>query len=308
MASPTLESPKPNAEATSEDDAVRRSRPSRWRFLISGPATTIGVTLLGLYCLAALASFLPLLPDPLHIATSEQLAGPGPGHVMGTDEFGRDQFARILVGIRISLEIILPASLVAMVVGTALGLMAGYFGSVSDNIIMRFVDIFFAFPPVLLALAIIAALGAGIYQLIGAIAIVYMPMFVRIVRGPVLALREREFVQAALAMGVPARWILVRHILPGVLSVIVVQVTLTLSWALLTETALSFLGLGLQPPQPDLGTMLSAGSQLVTLDPWMSIFPGFTIMLAVLGFNLVGDGLRDVLDPRTRRMQEAAVR
>jgi peptide/nickel transport system permease protein len=308
MASPTLESPKPDAESQSEDDAVRRSQPSRWRFLISGPATTIGVTLLGLYCLAALASFLPLLPDPLHIATSQQLAGPGLGHVMGTDEFGRDQFARILVGIRISLEIILPASLLAMVVGTTLGLMAGYFGSVSDNIIMRFVDIFFAFPPVLLALAIIAALGAGIYQLIGAIAIVYMPMFVRIVRGPVLALREREFVQAARAMGVPARWILVRHILPGVLSVIVVQVTLTLSWALLTETALSFLGLGLQPPQPDLGTMLSAGSQLVTLDPWLSIFPGFTIMLAVLGFNLVGDGLRDVLDPRTRRMQEAAVR
>jgi peptide/nickel transport system permease protein len=308
MASPTLESPKPDAESQSEDDAVRRSQPSRWRFLVSGPATTIGVTLLGLYCLAALASFLPLLPDPLHIATSQQLAGPGLSHVMGTDEFGRDQFARILVGIRISLEIILPASLLAMVVGTTLGLMAGYFGSVSDNIIMRFVDIFFAFPPVLLALAIIAALGAGIYQLIGAIAIVYMPMFVRIVRGPVLALREREFVQAARAMGVPARWILVRHILPGVLSVIVVQVTLTLSWALLTETALSFLGLGLQPPQPDLGTMLSAGSQLVTLDPWLSIFPGFTIMLAVLGFNLVGDGLRDVLDPRTRRMQEAAVR
>lgn len=308
MASPTLESLKPNADVPPEDEVVRRLRPFRLRLVFSGPATTIGVVLLGLYCLAALASFLPLLPDPLHIATSDQLAGPGLGHVMGTDEFGRDQFARILVGIRISLEIILPSSLIALVVGTTLGLMAGYFGSVWDNVIMRLVDIFFAFPPVLLALAIIAALGAGVYQLIGAIAIVYMPMFVRIVRGPVLMLREREFVQAALALGVPPHWILIRHILPGVLSVIVVQVTLTLSWALLTETALSFLGLGLQPPQPDLGTMLSAGSQLVTLDPWLSIFPGFTIMLAVLGFNLVGDGLRDVLDPRTRRMQEAAVR
>lgn len=308
MVLPTLESAKPDADPSTEDLVERPSRSFRFRRAIAGPASTIGFVLLGLYCLAALASFLPFLPDPLHIATSDQLASPGAHHVMGTDEFGRDQFTRILVGIRISLEIILPSSFLAMALGTALGLAAGYFGSVWDNIIMRVVDIFFAFPPVLLALAIIAALGAGVYQLIGAIAIVYMPMFVRIVRGPVLTLREREFVQAALALGVPARWILFRHMLPSVMSVIVVQITLTLSWALLTETALSFLGLGLQPPQPDLGTMLSGGSQLMTLDPWLSIFPGFTIMLAVLGFNLVGDGLRDALDPRTRRLQEAAVR
>ncbi len=308
MALPTLESPRVNPDSDVEDEQSRRSRLVRLSFLWSGPATAIGVVLLALYCLAAIASFLPSLPDPLHIATSVQLAPPSTGHLMGTDEFGRDQFTRILVGIRISLEIILPSSIIAMVVGTALGLIAGYFGSLPDNLIMRVIDIFFAFPPVLLALAIIAALGAGVYQLILAIAIVYMPMFVRIVRGPVLTLREREFVQAALALGVPTRSILLRHVLPSVLSVIVVQVTLTLSWALLTETALSFLGLGLQPPQPDLGTMLSSGSQLVTLDPWLSIFPGFTIMLAVLGFNLVGDGLRDALDPRARRMQEAAIR
>lgn len=307
MALPTPESPNPDAGPSSEDEEVRPSRSFRPRLPRSGAATTIGIVLLSLYCLAALASLLPFLPDPLHIATSEQLAAPSSGHVMGTDEFGRDQFARVLVGIRISLEIILPSSTIAMVVGTVLGLAAGYFGHVWDNIVMRVIDIFFAFPPVLLALAIIAALGAGIYQLIVAIAIVYMPMFVRVVRGPVLTIREREFVQAALALGVPTRSILLRHILPSVLSVVVVQVTLTLSWALLTETALSFLGLGLQPPQPDLGTMLSGGSQLVTLDPWLSIFPGFTIMLAVLGFNLVGDGLRDALDPRARRMQEAAV-
>jgi peptide/nickel transport system permease protein len=307
MDSPTLESAKPEAEASAAEQLERPARSFRFRRPILGPASAIGVVLLALYGLAALASFLPFLPDPLHIATGDQLAPPSLQHVMGTDEFGRDQFTRILVGIRISLEIILPSSLLAMLLGTALGLAAGYFGSIWDNVIMRFVDIFFAFPPVLLALAIIAALGAGVYQLIGAIAIVYLPMFVRIVRGPVLTLREREFVQAALALGVPARWILIRHILPSVMSVIIVQVTLTLSWALLTETALSFLGLGLQPPQPDLGTMLSAGSQLMTLDPWLSVFPGFTIMLAVLGFNLVGDGVRDVLDPRTRRMQEAAV-
>ena len=308
MALPTPESPNPDAGLSSEVEEGRRPRSFRSHIPRSGAATTIGMVLLVLYGLSALASFLPFLPDPLHIATSEQLAAPSTGHVLGTDEFGRDQFARILVGIRISLAIILPSSVIAMAVGTALGLVAGYFGNLWDNVVMRIIDIFFAFPPVLLALAIIAALGAGIYQLIVAIAIVYMPMFVRVVRGPVLTIREREFVQAALALGVPTRSILLRHILPSVLSVVVVQVTLTLSWALLTETALSFLGLGLQPPQPDLGTMLSAGSQLVTLDPWLSIFPGLTIMLAVLGFNLVGDGLRDALDPRTRRMQEAAVR
>jgi peptide/nickel transport system permease protein len=307
MASPILESDKTSAAAPADEPAGPRSRPRRLKLPISGIASLIGAVLLALYCLAALASFLPMLPDPLHIATSQQLAPPDTQHVMGTDEFGRDQFTRILVGVRISLEIIVPSSALALLVGTTLGLIAGYFGSLWDNIIMRFVDIFFAFPPVLLALAIIAALGAGVFQLIGAIAIVYMPMFVRIVRGPVLMLREQEFVQAAHALGVPDRWVLIRHILPGVMSVIVVQMTLTLSWALLTETALSFLGLGLQPPLPDLGTMLSEGSQLITLDPWLAVFPGFTIMLAVLGFNLIGDGIRDTLDPRMRRLQEAAV-
>jgi peptide/nickel transport system permease protein len=308
MASPILESGKTSTGVPAEEQQVTKSRPRRLKLPVSGIASLIGVVLLGLYGLAALVSFLPTLPDPLHIATSQQLAPPNTQHVMGTDEFGRDQFTRILVGVRISIEIIVPSSALALLVGTALGLIAGYFGSLWDNIIMRFVDIFFAFPPVLLALAIIAALGTGVFQLIGAIAVVYMPMFVRIVRAPVLALREQEFVHAAHALGVPDRRVLLRHILPGVMSVIVVQMTLTLSWALLTETALSFLGLGLQPPLPDLGTMLSEGSQLITLDPWLAIFPGFTIMLAVLGFNLIGDGIRDTLDPRMRHLQEAAVK
>lgn len=308
MASPILGSDKPDIAPVETQEGLAAAR-SRGFFLpVSGPATILGLTLVALYLLAALASFLPMLPDPLQIQTGVQLGPPSAEHWIGTDQFGRDQFTRVLVGIRISLEVILPSSLLAMVVGTTLGLVSGYVGNLWDNAIMRVVDIFFAFPPVLLALAIIAALGAGVFQLIAGIAIVYTPMFARIVRGPVLSLREREYVQAALALGAPSRSIILRHILPGVLSVIVVQLTLTLSWALLTETALSFLGLGLQPPLPDLGTMLSEGTQLVTIDPWLAIFPGFAIMLAVLGFNLVGDGLRDALDPHMRRLQEVAVR
>lgn len=273
-----------------------------------GRITTLGALLLLVYILAALASFLPFLQTPNQIATAQQLAGPSPSHWMGTDQFGRDQFVRVLAGARISLEVIMPSSLLAAVVGALLGLIAGYFGTLVDNVIMRVVDIAFAFPPVLLALAIIAALGGGIVQLIVALAIVYTPMFVRIVRGPVLSLRELEYVQAGRALGVSAPRLLRRHILPGVMSVIVVQLTLTLSWALLTETALSFLGVGLQPPTPDLGTMLNDGSQFITLDAWLGIFPGLAIGVAVLGFNLVGDGLRDALDPRVRQAQEAGVR
>lgn len=306
MASPILESGKSSSpDLLGEGLAPARRR--RTLLPISGPASVGGVILLAAYLLAALASFLPLLPDPYRVGVAQQLAGPSGAHWLGTDQLGRDQFARVLLGTRISLEVVLPSALLALVVGTLLGLIAGYFGQIWDNIIMRVVDIFFAFPPVLLALAIIAALGAGIGQLIMAIAIVYAPIFVRVVRGPVLAYREREFVQAAVALGGPPWWIILRHILPTVSSVVIIQMTLTLSWALLTETALSFLGLGLQPPLPDLGTMLSEGSQLVTLDPWLGIFPGLVIMLAVLGFSLTGDALRDALDPAFRRSQEVGI-
>jgi peptide/nickel transport system permease protein len=305
MASPTLESDRVETLDAGQEEIL----PARRRRLrMPGKVAAVGTVLLVVYVLAALASFLPFLPDPNQIATAQQLTGPSPAHWMGTDQFGRDQFVRVLSGARISLEVIVPAALLAGVVGTFLGLVAGYFGTVLDNTIMRVVDIFFAFPPVLLALAIIAALGGGIYQLVAATAIVYTPMFVRTVRGPVLSLRERDYVQAGLAMGAGSSRILGRHILPLCTSVIVVQLTLTLSWALLTETALSFLGVGLQPPTPDLGTMLSDGSQFTTLDPWLAVFPGFAIVVAVLGFNLVGDALRDALDPKTRRLQEAGVR
>ena len=263
----------------------------------------MGLLLASAYVLTGLASFLPFMPDPLHVNTPQQLNGPSLDHLMGTDQFGRDQLARLMLAVRISLAVILPASATALLAGSALGLVAGYFGTVVDNVIMRTVDMFFAFPPVLLALVIVAALGSGITQLVSAIAIVYTPAFVRVVRGQTLELREREFIQAAVVAGATSRWIITKHVLPATMPVMIVQLTLTMSWALLTESALSYLGLGLQPPTPDLGAMLSDGSHYVSLAPWLGVFPGVMIMLAVLGFNLVGDALRDLLDPRQRRLE-----
>ena len=285
-----------------------RNRLGWLRTLASGPASTLGLILVSLYVLAGLLSFLPILGDPYHIATPNQFAGPSAAHPMGTDEFGRDQLVRVILGVRYSLEIIVPSCGLALIVGTALGLVAGYFGTVWDNAIMRVVDVFFAFPPVLLALVLVAALGRGIPQLVLGIGIVYTPIFVRTVRGPVLELREREYVKAAQVTGASSLRIIFKHILPGVLAVIVIQMTLTLSWALLIETSLSFLGLGLQPPLPDLGTMLNDGSQFMTLAPWLGFFPGVVIALAVLGLNLLGDALRDALDPNVRRTQSPEIR
>src|SRR5262249_39406067 len=191
--------------------------------------------------------------------------------------------------------------LMALLAGSLLGLLSGYAGGWIDQLTMRAMDVLFAFPAVLLVLGVVAALGPSPNNVIVAISIVYTPIFARVVRGPVLALKEREFVEAARALGARASRIIVRHVLPNLLSVLIVQVSIALSWAVLTEASLSFLGLSAQPPAPSWGVMLNEGRQNLELAPHMAIFPGLAIMLAVLGFNLLGDGLRDVLDPRLRR-------
>jgi len=229
-----------------------------------------------------------------------KLFPPNEYFLFGTDEFGRDILSRIMFGAQISLEVGLISVALALLLGATGGLVAGFFGGWLDAIIMRCMDVLFAFPAVLLAIGIMAVLGTGVVNAMLAIGVVYAPSFARLTRASVLSLKEMEFVQAARVVGLNELNILWQHVLPNVLSPLIVQISFSLSTAILTEAALSFLGLGTPPSVPSWGSMLSASRRYVELDPWPAIFPGLAIMLLVLGFNLFGDGLRDVLDPRLR--------
>ena len=240
-----------------------------------------------------------LLRDPLQVST-QRLVGPTPEFPFGTDALGRDVLSRILFGARLSIRVAVLSVAIATIVGGALGLISGYLGGWADLVIGRVLDVFFAFPAILLALGIVAALGPDPSNVIIAIAVVYTPIFARVVRGPVLALRARDFVEAARAVGATSSRIVVRHVLPNLMSTLLVQVSLALSWAVLTEGALSFLGLSAQPTAPSWGVMLSEGRQYLEFATHLAVFPGLAIMVAVLGFNLLGDGLRDAMDPQRR--------
>jgi peptide/nickel transport system permease protein len=240
----------------------------------------------------------PYPPDETH--PNWRLYPPNEYFLMGTDEFGRDILSRVIFGSRISLQVGVIAVGLALALGSLLGLIAGFYGSWIDNLVMRAMDILFAFPAILLAIAIMAMLGASITNAMIAIGIVYAPSFARLIRASVLSLKEREFVDAARVLGVSNAGILLRHVVPNLLAPLIVQATFSFSTAILTEAALSFLGLGTPPPTPSWGTMLSASRRYIELAPWPAIFPGLAIMIVVLGFNLFGDGLRDVLDPRLR--------
>jgi peptide/nickel transport system permease protein len=263
------------------------------------PVALVGLAMVLAYVLVALVvSWLPLR-DPLQLS-ADRLAGPGAAHPLGTDALGRDLLSRILFGARLSVQVSFVSVAIATVVGGALGLVSGYLGGIADLVIGRVMDVFFAFPAILLALGIVAALGPDPSNVIIAIAVVYTPIFARVVRGPVLELKVREFVLAARAVGSGQTRIVLRHIVPNLLSTLIVQVSLALSWAVLTEGALSFLGLSAQPPAPSWGVMLSEGRQYLEFATHLALFPGIAIMIAVLGFNLLGDGLRDALDPQRR--------
>ncbi|MEW5960763.1 MAG: ABC transporter permease [Chloroflexota bacterium] len=251
------------------------------------------------------AIFGPVLApdDPNAIDMSHRFAPPSPEHLFGTDDFGRDILSRVMVGARVSLMVGIIAVGLSATVGSFLGLVAGYSGRFTDEIIMRAMDILFAFPAILLAIAIMAALGRGVGNAMIAIGIVYIPIFARIARGSVLSVREEEFVEAARASGASNSRIMFRHILPNILSPLIVEITLSLSFAILAEAALSFFGLGTQPPDPSWGRMLSEGRAYFQQSAWLAIFPGLAIMLTVLGFNLLGDGLRDALDPRLKNVR-----
>ena len=237
--------------------------------------------------------------DAVGMDFAARFAPPSAAHPFGTDEFGRDVFSRVLYGARISLQVALIAVGISGTVGVMLGLSAGFFGGWIAEVVMRVMDVFFAFPAVLLAITVMAILGRGVGNAMIAIAIVYVPIFARVTRGAVIGVRGREYVTAARALGQGPGAIMRKHVLPNALGPIIVQTSLSLAFAILAEAALSFFGLGTQPPEPSWGRMLSEGRGFLRQAPWMGIFPGLAIMVSVMGFNFLGDGLRDILDPRT---------
>jgi len=230
----------------------------------------------------------------------ERLRPPSSQHLFGTDQYGRDVFARIIWGTRISLFVGLFTVALAMSTGTIIGALAGYYGGRTDNVLMRIMDVFLAMPGTILAVAIVGALGPGIVNVLLAMSICRIPQFARIVRSSIISIRGQEFIEAAKACGTKDRRIILRHILPNAIGPIVVQATLHMATTILGVAGLSFIGLGIEAPIPEWGSMLSAAKSQMRYQPYLMIFPGVAIMIAVLSLNLIGDGLRDALDPRMK--------
>jgi len=287
------------------DELHRREKAvGAWRQALR-PALRNSLVLFGVaivLMLLLLAVFAKLVApyDPIEMKVMDALKAPSRAHLFGTDRFGRDVLSRTIYGSRIALGVALSSIAIASAIGSLLGLLGGFLGGWLDLTIGRIMDVLFSFPTLVLAIAIAAMLGPGLNNAVLAIAVVYAPLFCRIARGPVIAERAKEHVAAAIGLGAGSMRIILRHILPNVLAPLIVQVSVGFAFAILIEASLSYLGLGTQPPDPSWGTMLNEGRTYLETAPWMSIFPGLAIMLAVLGFNLMGDGLRDVLDPQAR--------
>jgi peptide/nickel transport system permease protein len=263
-------------------------------------AVTSLVILAGLILTALLAGL--IAPYPFAEQHLDQtLQPPGKGHLLGTDEYGRDILSRIIYGSRISLEVGFVAVTFSVFLGGVIGAVSGYYGGKIDNILMRFMDVLLAIPGILLAIAIVNVLGPGLINVMIAVGIASLPSYARIVRASVLSIRDQEFVESAKAIGENDGAIIFRYILPNCLAPIIVQATLGVAWAILSAAGLSFLGLGLQPPSPEWGGMLSEGRQYIFQAYWVTTYPGLAIVLVVLALNLLGDGLRDALDPRLKQ-------
>jgi peptide/nickel transport system permease protein len=295
LADPSASPPAQTVEARRPGAVLRalwRSRTGR-----------IGMLLVGLVVLGALLAGVGLSPhNPQTQDPNAVLKGISVSHPFGTDQFGRDVFSFALQGLGISLEIACLSTLIAGGIGTLGGIVAGYLGGVTSALIMRASDVVFAIPAILLALAIVTALGPGILDSALAIGVGYIPIFVRVVRAPVLALRNADFVRAGRVLGFSPARLLLRHILPSIAGVVAVQTSLALAWSVLADASLSFLGLGPPPPTASLGEMVNTSSSLASFAWWTLAGPSIAIVVTVVGFNLLGDGLRDAADPRTRIM------
>lgn len=274
-----------------------------WRRLKRNKMAVLGLIIL--IVLVLLALFADVIANYDNVVIKQNLAhrlqGPSAAHWLGTDEFGRDIFARLIHGTRVSLQVGIVAVGISIVIGGILGAVAGYYGGKLDNIIMRIMDIFLAVPSILLAIAIVSALGPSIINLMLAISISSVPSYARIVRASVLSIRDQEFIEAAKAIGASNTRIIFRHIIPNSLAPVIVQATLGVASAILSTAGLSFIGLGIQPPAPEWGSMLSGGRQYLRYAWWVTTFPGVAIMITILSLNLLGDGLRDALDPRLKQ-------
>ncbi len=281
---------------------------TRWallRALFDSPVTIFAVAILAVVLFMAIAGEAIAPYGANEINVMNQLQPPSAEHFFGTDELGRDVFSRVIIAARVSVEVSLVSVTLALLMGVTIGLTSGYFGKWVDVVGMRSMDVIFSFPVVLLALAIVAMLGPGVVPAMIAIGVVYTPYFARITRASVLSVREETYIRAARSIGASDVRIVRLHVLPNVMAPIIVQTSLSLAFAILTEAALSFLGLGVQPPQPSWGRMLFDGRGFLSEAWWMAVFPGLAIFLTVLALNLIGDALRDALDPRQRSAIEA---
>lgn len=284
---------------------VADDRLSSWRLLARNPVTLVSAIVLVVVAVVAVTATW-IIPFGINdVDVPNALASPTGSHWFGTDELGRDVLSRVLVATQASMRIAAVSVAFAVIVGVTVGVVAGYRGGWLDTALMRVVDVMFAFPVLLLALAVVAILGPGLTTTILAIGIVYTPIFARVARASTLGVRTEPYVSVARAMGSGDLYILRRHILPNIAGPLIVQTSLSLAFAILSEAALSFLGLGIQPPQPSLGRMIFDSQGFVTMAWWMAVFPGAAIFVIVLAFNLFGDGLRDVLDPKQRTAIEA---
>jgi len=281
--------------------AVRRYLPSI-ELLRHNPTAIAGLTIILAICLCALLAPILAPYGPTDTDLYSRMKPPSARHLLGTDSFGRDLLSRIIWGSRISLQVGVISVSIGLSIGVLAGLVAGYYGGIFETLIMRLMDVLLAFPGILLAIAVVATLGPGLNQVMLAVGIASIPRFARVTHGKTLSIRQVDFVEAARGIGASDMGIMIRHILPNVLTPIVVLATLNIASAIIMEAALSFLGIGVQPPHPTWGIILSDGRISMRTAPWISSFSGLAIMITVLGFNLFGDGLRDIMDPRTKRV------
>jgi len=295
-----------NVDAIKADEIIKTKKRSQsadvWKRLKKSKAAVIGLVIIVIF--VCMAIFAPVIADydtqVIKMNISERLEGPSSNHFFGTDEYGRDIFYRIVYGTRISLFVGVISVGIALSIGGFLGAIAGYYGGKLDNAIMRVLDVLLAIPAILLAITIVSALGSSIINLMIAVGISNIPGFARVVRAAILSVKDQEYIEAARAIGAKDHTIILKHVLPNSMAPIIVYATLKVATAIMATASLSFIGLGVQPPTPEWGSMLASGRQYMRDQMYIVMFPGLAIVMAVLSLNLIGDGLRDALDPKLK--------